>query len=708
MSKRVNQGLTNHQKSTATHQMRGMPKAPPSESVRASSQSVPTMKELFSSQPHYPGEVERSHEYPVRLMQPQQDPAQLGQYINQLILNSSEEPPLLYQIAQALGEAFRVDCCLVTVTVENSSTATISYWSNNNSGMPQGQQMLVRSAGLASMMQSGSEPLVIDDVEAHESSPLTEWQHLPLPVRAVLQIPTWFQGKINGVISLIRSQPYHWSESEKECALASAAPVAIAISQVVQTRLISSLQQQLDTSSQYQSLINRLTMASRSPLELNQILQLAIAGTAQALQVDRGLILTLRYSDPLFKTRSRKNIPKAKATVVCEWHQQHSTVLNQSFWISESWLCQQAYTNSPSPVVIADKHDLPAVHGATDIAPLFNFTRLPAVLMLPLESGGTVLGFLVLQHSEARLWHSEEIALLELVSAQVSTAIIQNQTLRQVQSLVEDRTAQLQRSLEVQGKLYKKTRQQIDQLRKLNQLKDEFLSTMSHELRTPLTSMSLAIRMLSQPGLPTERQAKYLDILQQQCNQEINLVNDLLKLQELESHKASLNLETIDLKPKIHELAQSFEEKWADKGLSITVDLPKTSLLLETDAESIERILQELLTNAGKYSDPNTTVVLKAIHGGNQQVDQIVFTVTNLGPGISPEDATYIFDKFRRGQGVTQQAIQGTGLGLALVKCLVQHLNGTIAVSSSPTEHSASCETCFTLTLPQFFDSSQP
>jgi signal transduction histidine kinase len=111
-----------------------------------------------------------------------------------------------------------------------------------------------------------------------------------------------------------------------------------------------------------------------------------------------------------------------------------------------------------------------------------------------------------------------------------------------------------------------------------------------------------------------------------------------------------------------------------------------------------------VLTNAGKYSDSDTNVVLQVTHSSNQQDKQIVLTLTNFGPGISPEDATHIFDKFRRGQGVTQKVIQGTGLGLALVKCLVQHLNGTIAVSSSPDTQSFAWETCFTLTLPQFFD----
>ncbi len=126
------------------------------------------------------------------------------------------------------------------------------------------------------------------------------------------------------------------------------------------------------------------------------------------------------------------------------------------------------------------------------------------------------------------------------------------------------------------------------------------------------------------------------------------------------------------------------------------------SLMLNTDPDSLNRILLELLTNAGKYSDPDTTVHLQVTHQVQPSVNQVVLTLTNSGPGISPADLTHIFDKFRRGQGVTQKAVQGTGLGLALVKCLVEHLNGTIDVKSSPSENSQTSLTSFTLTLPQF------
>lgn len=227
------------------------------------------------------------------------------------------------------------------------------------------------------------------------------------------------------------------------------------------------------------------------------------------------------------------------------------------------------------------------------------------------------------------------------------------------------------------------------------------MSSMSHELRTPLTAMSLAIRMLRQPTLPSDRRQKYLEILEQECNKEIELINDLLSLQRLEADQTSIQPQKIDLMSLIEQLAPSFEEKWVDKQLTLRIESPAPSVFLNTDLDSLNRILLELLTNAGKYSDPGTTVHLQVAHQAQPAVNQVVLTLSNTGPGISPEDLDHIFDKFRRGRGVTQQAVRGTGLGLALVKCLVQHLRGTIEVSSCPLKNSQSALTSFTLTLPQ-------
>ncbi|MGJ5628447.1 GAF domain-containing sensor histidine kinase [Nostoc sp. CALU 1950] len=672
------------------------------------------MKKPLSSPPHYVDDIDRLQPYQVKLMQHQEEPArQLVQKINQIIANSSTTALMLQDIAQLLGVAFQVDCCcLVSVTGETSAEATTTNWcADEYLGLPHPEEMFSMEQLLmhSPVLQCAAQALTIEDISIIQNSLVIGCQYLPLPIKTVLAIPTRFGGNNNGVINLIKFQPYEWSESEKQLLTEVGSACAIAFSRVAQAQLIAYQEQHLQKSNQYQSLIKQLTILSRSNLELNQMLQLVIASTAESLQADRGLLISLKYTDPLFRTQAKKQIPKAKATVIGEWSRETQSLrtsqldtLTQSFLLSDCSLCQRAFIDSGKAVIFDDYTDQNDISTA---APLFAVEEFPAVLLMPLESQGKILGFLVLQQSVIRSWQPAELNLVEMVCAQVSNAIIQSQTLRQVQTLVDERTAKLQSSLELQAKLHERTRQYVEQLRKLNELKDEFLSNMSDRLRYPLTNMLMSIRNLRLPGIAPERQVRYLDILEQECTKEINLINDLLTLQKLESPHEAPQLESIDLNTRILDIAASFEKKLAEKGLKISVDLPEESLKLQTELESFDRILQELLTNACKYSEHDTIVHLQAAHRVDQQIDQVIMKVTNTGRAISEEEATYIFDKFRRGKG---RWTPGTGLGLALVKSLVQHLNGAIAVQSLPISDSEQSEICFTLTLPQFSDESKP
>ncbi|MGA7935303.1 MAG: ATP-binding protein, partial [Kovacikia sp.] len=636
----------------------------------------------------------------------------------------TEPEAVLMEIVATLGEAFQVQGCLLS----GLGGKTACWLSGFGSFILARQSESTDSeSGDIEKLWNHFASVAIPDVEAIAAKttqklpdhyPDHPWENLwksiklsnspSLQIKAIFGHVIQYQEKAIGLLSLLKSQPHAWTTPESERLRSAAQPVTIVLSQL-------QLQLQLNQQAQYQEVVNQLTMAIRNTSDLNEILQLATIGTAKALQITRGILLRLKYWEPLFRNRVQEQIPKVRVTVVCEWLSESvakgslqpiSSVLNQSFWMSECALCQHALLHPGHPITIGDRQPLPSFDAGCGIAPLFNLEEFPALLLSPLESQGTILGFLVFQQQHSYEWKSEEIELVQLVSAQVSTAIIQTETLRQVQGLVDKRTAELQQSLSIQAKLYERTRQQIDQLRHLNQLKDEFLSTVSHELRTPLTSMTMAIRMLRQIGLTDDRSSRYLDILEQQCAQETNLINDLLALQELESKQVAIQLEEIDLKALIKDSATSFKQKWAAKGLELDLSLPKKSLKLYSDRDSLNRILLELLTNAGKYSAPYSRIKLWATHQIEQPIGKIVLTLCNTGSGISPDELPHIFEKFRRAKGVTQNAIQGTGLGLALVQSLVQLLNGTITVSSCPTEVAQNCETCFTLTLPQSFDNS--
>ncbi len=703
-------------------------------SIDRTSGATFTVSESLVSSPE-PLEVVLHHETASRMQHPAAL-ANLWQQLLQIITTSTDDGQIdcdraLTDIVTLTGKAFGVDGCMIALPDMAQPMSQIARWSKGTSHLSV-QHLETVPAPLVELLNQ-AEPVNLADIEtapAHHTGLDSAHEHAALwqvytppgmsyqPVKAVLGIRLQVQGHWGGVLNLVQSHPRTWTDSE----IAALQAVAHQIASVV-THLLQ--QQQIHRQLQYQQVVNQLTLAIHNTSDLNDILKLATDGTAKALHVQHGMLLRLKHWDALFRDRSPTQIPKIRVNVAYEQPQNalsgapiNSAIANpspqstppdasQSFWMSECALCQQAFFHPTTPIVMTDQQQRPWAETGATAAAVFNLDTLPALLLTPLESKGTVLGFLVFQHDRARVWHSKELELVQIVSAQVSTAIIQTETLRQVQALVEKRTAELRESLAVQAKLYERTRQQIDQLRHLNQMKDEFLSTVNHELRTPLTSMTMAIRMLRQTGLESDRGARYLDILEQQCAQETNLINDLLALQELESNQVAMHLQTIDLKALVQDLSRMFGQKWAAKGLTLEIRLPKSKVHLLSDRDSLHRILLELLTNAGKYAEPNSCVQLamKQVIGATD--NQIIVSVRNLGQGIAPDELPFIFDKFKRCQGATQNAIQGTGLGLALVKSLVQHLNGSLTASSCQTEDTQSCETCFTLTLPQTYDTSK-
>lgn len=247
--------------------------------------------------------------------------------------------------------------------------------------------------------------------------------------------------------------------------------------------------------------------------------------------------------------------------------------------------------------------------------------------------------------------------------------------------------------------LQQQAQRSIDQLRYLNQLKDDFQSTLSHELRTPLTSMMLAIRMLRRADLTPERQAMYLDILEQQCSKEISLVNDLLTLRTLETGKNQVKDSAVDLNRLLKQLVIKHREQFQGSGLELKLQTQHCLSCIHSDAHQLERIIEELLTNARKYAATGTAVTATLRCDPNDE-QQAVIQLSNLGCGINPDELPHIFEKFRRGQGITQKAIPGVGAGLALVQGLVKQLGGKISVTSQPCDSDSLWQTCFTLSLP--------
>ncbi len=530
---------------------------------------------------------------------------------------------------------------------------------------------------------------------------------------------------------LVRSTPNNWSPAELKQAQELLVPTVATLTQLLNQ---GTCEQRIHQ----QQLVYQLAQSISNTTEIDHIFAIALDGLGQSLALQHASILLLKYSQPVLQ-QSLSDFTNIRFRLAHTWSAEatHSSSPvaysaartsggsnSPMFPVSKCNIIQQAIQVAPRSLAVQSRQATPiqsahlASHSATEFQVKFSDQTVqinPAddlyfqhwyqdlcdrtLLVTPIENRGKILGFIVLHDLGTRSWHDDECALVETVATQLSGAILQVQTLRQVQSMVEKRTAQLERSIEVQGKLYEQTRRQIDQLRRLNQLKDDFLSTISHELLTPLTSMRLAARMLRQADLPPERRQAYLDILEQQCSQETDLINDLLALQSIESQPLQAELQEINLNTYVQDIIRANRPLWDTKSVELQVDLPEQPLLMRTDVTSLHRVLRELLTNASKYSQRGQAISLQIQPGSIDDVAVMDLTLINRGTGIPAEELPYVFDKFRRGQAALKQAIQGTGLGLALVHCLVQQLNGKITVESAVIADDL-WETTFKLKIP--------
>ncbi|MBW4487628.1 MAG: PAS domain-containing protein [Trichocoleus desertorum ATA4-8-CV12] len=228
-----------------------------------------------------------------------------------------------------------------------------------------------------------------------------------------------------------------------------------------------------------------------------------------------------------------------------------------------------------------------------------------------------------------------------------------------------------------QARLYQTAQAQVEELAKLNLLKDDFLSTVSHELRTPLTNIKMASQLLQIATTPEQR-GKYLKILQGECDREVTLINDLLDLQRLESNLYSNFVpEAIDLPIWLPNLITPLQLKAKAHQQSLQLDLSASLPVLVIDQGSLERLLVELLHNAYKYTVAGGEIILQ-VRATNATT---TFTVRNQAE-IPAEQLPQIFEKFYRIPHADPWKQGGTGLGLSLVKRLVEQLQGRLEVES--------------------------
>ena len=204
-------------------------------------------------------------------------------------------------------------------------------------------------------------------------------------------------------------------------------------------------------------------------------------------------------------------------------------------------------------------------------------------------------------------------------------------------------------------------------------LRTDFIANVSHELKTPLAVMGNYATMLQRPGLTEEERFEYAKAISEAARRLAQLITNILKLNKLENQQIFPKAEEYDLGEQLCECLLTFEDAWEKKNLNIETDIDD-GIRISSDAELLSLVWNNLISNAVKFTPEGGTI------GVSLKAEQahVTVSVRDTGCGMKPEVGQHIFEKFY--QGDTSHATQGNGLGLALVKRVVDILNGEISV----------------------------
>ncbi|MEO1144020.1 MAG: GAF domain-containing protein [Cyanobacteria bacterium J06638_22] len=480
--------------------------------------------------------------------------------------------------------------------------------------------------------------------------------------RAKLVVPILCQEKLWGLLIAHQcTYPRIWQSWEVDLMSQLAGQLEIAVHQSslyqqvqrLNTDLEQKIQlrtQQLQQANDFEATLKRITDKVRDSLDEDQILQAAVQEVAIILRV-------MGCNAAIYDTEAGTSSVRYEYTKSALPYQGRVVRLNAFSEAYDQLLMGrtiQFCSLIPNPI-----------------------RGLVATLAVPILDEKGVLGDLWLVNHKDYAFTEQDIRLVEQVANQCAIAIRQ-------------------------ARLYAASMSQVRELEKVNQLKDDFLSTVSHELRTPMSNVKMAIQMLeialknsNSVDSHSGRLERYIKILNEESQREINLINDLLDLSRLDSGAETLTLASFQFNEWLPDRIHAFEEQAATHNQLLQIDCPSDLPPINTDRAKLDRILTELLTNAFKYTPPQERIRITARALPNSQAaSSLQICITNTGVEISPEEQAKVFEKFYRIPNNDPWKHGGTGLGLALAKELAQHLGGSLVLTSRDQK------TCFTVELP--------
>jgi two-component system phosphate regulon sensor histidine kinase PhoR len=221
----------------------------------------------------------------------------------------------------------------------------------------------------------------------------------------------------------------------------------------------------------------------------------------------------------------------------------------------------------------------------------------------------------------------------------------------------------------------------VSELRRLENVRRDFVANVSHELKTPLTAIrGLVETMLDDGDMPDDTRQRFLEKVRDQALRLSSLVTDLLSLARIEANEGRVERRPVDVRPLVRESLARLSETAARKELALSADLPEEPCVVSGDDESLRQIFDNLLDNACKYTPPGGRVWVRVL----RRPGEVKVEVEDTGIGIEPADQQRVFERFYRVDKARSRELGGTGLGLSIVKHLSSSLGAQVSLESQP------------------------
>lgn len=397
-------------------------------------------------------------------------------------------------------------------------------------------------------------------------------------------------------------------------------------------------------------LIREVTSHVREGLDEHDVLDRTVRALGPAVGADRALILALNDEGELGGVRA-------------EWVADGFTALGRDGG-GQLPIDRNRDAAIRSGIEIGQSLQLANVADANEIRPasraFLESIDVGAMLITPvITSKGPTAAIVLLTHGRTYDWPPEAEPLTTAVADDLATAL-------------------------THARLYKQEAEMVRQLRELDQAQSDFVSSVSHELRTPLTSIRGYVEMLADgdAGELDAEQLEMLAVVERNADRLLALIEDLLTLSRIESGSFRAALAPVHLSEITEALLAEMDAQPSGNGVQLISEIDSDLPPVLGDASQLERVLMNLLSNAIKFSPDGGLVRVRASVDG----DEVVLEVSDEGVGIPLEDQDKLFNRFFRSSVAQERAIQGTGLGLVIVKSIVENHHGRIDVCSRPGE----------------------